>query len=93
MSGPFCQLILNPFPLREPYNGVQQPPQFAVRPSTAATRVIQATDMASVSNVIHTDNQLQPGQFGKAAYTEWIRLKARRASSKACEIAYRSIDR
>ena len=29
--------------------------------------------MASVSKVIHTDNQLHPGQFGKAAYTEWIR--------------------
>jgi hypothetical protein len=24
--------------------------------------------MASVSNVIHTDNQLQAGQFDKAAY-------------------------
>jgi hypothetical protein len=29
--------------------------------------------VASVSKVIHTDNQLHPGQFGKAAYTGWIR--------------------
>jgi hypothetical protein len=28
--------------------------------------------MASVSKVIHTDNQLQAGQFGKTAYTGWI---------------------
>jgi hypothetical protein len=27
--------------------------------------------MASVSKVIHTDNQLHAGQFGKTAYTEW----------------------
>jgi hypothetical protein len=40
----------------------------------AATRVnnFKATDVASVSKVIHTDNQLQAGQFGKTAYTEWI---------------------
>jgi hypothetical protein len=31
--------------------------------------------MASVSKVIHTDNQLHAGQFGKTAYTEWIRWK------------------
>ena len=34
----------------------------------------KATDVASVSKVIHTDNQLQAGQFGKTAYTGWIRL-------------------
>ena len=47
------------------------------RPSTAATCVnnFKPTDMASVSKVIHTDNQLHAGQFGKTAYTEWIRLK------------------
>ena len=35
-----------------------------------ATRVnnFKAIDMASVSKVIHTDNQLQAGQFDKAAY-------------------------
>ena len=45
------------------------------RPSTAATRAnnFKATDVASVSKVIHTDNQLQAGQFGKTAYTGWIR--------------------
>ena len=51
------------------------PQLFRRRPSTAATRVnnFKATDVASVSKVIHTDNQLHPGQFGKAAYTGWIR--------------------
>src|SRR3954452_12336446 len=46
------------------------PQLFCRRPSTAATRVnnFKATDVASVSNVIHTDNQLQTGQFDKAAY-------------------------
>jgi len=46
------------------------PQLFCRRPSTAATRVnnFKATDLASVSNVIHTDNQLQTGQFDKAAY-------------------------
>jgi hypothetical protein len=36
---------------------------------TAATRVnnFKPTDMASVSKVIHTDNQLHAGQFGKTA--------------------------
>jgi len=50
------------------------PQLFRRRPSTAATRVnnFKATDVASVSKVIHTDNQLQAGQFGKAAYTGWI---------------------
>jgi len=50
------------------------PQLFRSRPSTAATRVnnFKATDVASVSKVIHTDNQLQAGQFGKAAYTGWI---------------------
>jgi hypothetical protein len=32
----------------------------------------KATDVASVSKVIHSDNQLHSGQFGKAAYTGWI---------------------
>jgi len=50
------------------------PQLFRRRPSTAATRVnhFKATDVASVIKVIHTDNQLHPGQFGKAAYTGWI---------------------
>ena len=45
-------------------------PQPSGRPSTAATRVnnLKATDVASVSKVIHTDNQLQAGQFDEAAY-------------------------
>ena len=53
------------------------PQLFRRRPSTAATRVnnFKATDVASVSNVIHTDNQLQAGQFGKTAYTAWIRKR------------------
>src|SRR5262245_36991793 len=52
------------------------PQLFRRRPSTAATRVnnFKATDVASVSKVIHTDNQLHAGQFGKAAYTGWIRI-------------------
>jgi hypothetical protein len=43
------------------------------RPSTAATCVnnFKPTDMASVSKVIHTDNQLHAGQFGKTAYTDF----------------------
>ena len=46
------------------------PQLFCGRPSTAATRVnnLKATDVASVSKVIHTDNQLQAGQFDEAAY-------------------------
>jgi hypothetical protein len=46
------------------------PQVFCGRPSTAATRVnnFKAIDMASVSTVIHTDNQLQAGQFDKAVY-------------------------
>jgi hypothetical protein len=46
------------------------PQLFCGRPSTAATRVnnFKAIDMASVSTVIHTDNQLQAGQFHKAVY-------------------------
>jgi|SRR5215472_8354743 len=36
---------------------------------------VEATDVASVSKVIHTDNQLHAGQFGKAAYTGWIRIR------------------
>jgi hypothetical protein len=50
------------------------PQLFRRRPATAATRVnnFKATDLASVSKVIHTDNQLHAGQFGKAAYTGWI---------------------
>jgi hypothetical protein len=35
-------------------------------------RHFKATDVASVSKVIHTDNQRHAGQFGKAAYTGWI---------------------
>ena len=56
------------------------PQLFRSRPSTAATRVnnFKATDVASVSKVIHTDNQLQAGQFGKAAYTGWIRIVNKR---------------
>ena len=47
------------------------PQLFCGRPSTATTRVnyLKATDVASVSNIIiHTDKQLQAGQFDKAAY-------------------------
>ena len=54
------------------------------RPSTAATRVdnFKATDVASVSKVIHTDNQLHAGQFGKAAYTGWIQSMESSPSSQ-----------
>src|SRR3954463_6858092 len=50
------------------------PQLFRRRPSKEATRVnnFKATDVASVSKVIHNDNQLHTGQFGKAAYTGWI---------------------
>src|SRR5271163_1762233 len=60
------QLVGNPMPT--------YPQLVCGRPSTAATRVnnFRPTDMASVSKVIHTDNQLHAGQFGKTAYTEWI---------------------
>ena len=68
-------LVGNPMPARcrrcQP--GTQKallhyPQLFCRRPSTAATRVynFKAIDMAS--EVIHTDNQLQAGQFDKAAY-------------------------
>jgi hypothetical protein len=40
------------------------------------------SDVASVSKVIHTDNQLQAGQFGKTAYTGWIRGVARSSRNK-----------
>ncbi len=42
-----------------------------IRPSTAPTGVnnLKTTDGASVSKAIHTDSQLHPAQFGKAAYT------------------------
>jgi hypothetical protein len=40
----------------------------------------KATDVASVSKVIHTDNQLQSGQFGKTAYSAWIRCIAVRTA-------------
>jgi hypothetical protein len=48
---------------------LEYPQLFCGRPSTAATRVnnFKPTDMASVSKVIHTDNQLHAGQFGKTA--------------------------
>ena len=64
------------------------PQLFRRRPSTAATRVnnFKATDVASVSKVIHTDNQLHPGQFGKAAYTGWIPLKLPEAQSKLLKL-------
>jgi hypothetical protein len=54
------------------------------RPSTAATRVdnFKATDVARVSKIIHTDNQLHAEQFSKAAYTGWIQSSALVASSK-----------
>jgi hypothetical protein len=44
---------------------------FASQPSTAPTRLnnLKKTDGASVSKAIHTDSQLHPAQFGKAAYT------------------------
>jgi hypothetical protein len=54
-----------------PFRGEERdyPQLFCGRPSTAATRVnnFKPTDMASVSKVIHTDNQLHAGQFGKTA--------------------------
>jgi hypothetical protein len=42
-----------------------------IRPSTAPTRVnnLKTTDGPSVSKDIHTDSQLYPAPFGKAAYT------------------------
>jgi hypothetical protein len=38
--------------------------------------------VASVSKVIHTDNQLHAGQFGKAAYTGWIQSMESSPSSQ-----------
>src|SRR5262249_31626163 len=75
------QLVGNPTPTRrrrcQPRSRktlLDYPQLFRRRPSTAATRVnnFKATDVASVSKVIHTDNQLHAGPFGKAAYTGWI---------------------
>ena len=72
------QLVGNPMPTRrrrcQPRSRktlLNYPQLFRRRPSTAATRVnnFKATDVTSVSKVIHTDNQLHAGQFGKAAYT------------------------
>ena len=77
------ELVGNPMPTRrrrcQPRSRktlLDYPQLFRRRPSTAATRVnnFKATDVASVSKVIHTDNQLHAGQFGKAAYTGWIRF-------------------
>jgi hypothetical protein len=50
--------------------------------------------VASVSKVIHTDNQLHPGQFGKAAYTGWILdFDPQRPSFRFAEISPRRIIR
>src|SRR4030088_788440 len=71
------ELVGNPMPTRrrrcQPRSRktlLDYPQLFRRRPSTAATRVdnFKATDVASVSKGIHTDNQLHAGQFGKAAY-------------------------
>ena len=54
-------------------------PQLVCGPNTTAATCVnnfKPTDMAGVSKVIHTDNQLYAGQFGKTAYTEWIRSTA-----------------
>jgi hypothetical protein len=76
------ELVGNPMPTRrrrcQPRSRktlLDYPQLFCGRPSTAATRVnnFKATDMASVPKVIHTDNQLHAGQFGKTAYTDWMR--------------------
>src|SRR5262249_49418805 len=81
------ELVGNPMPTRrrrcQPRSRktlLDYPQLFRRRPSPAATRVnnFKATDVASVSKVIHTDNQLQAEQFGKAAYTGWIPLTASR---------------
>ena len=70
------QLVGNPMPTRrrrcQPRSRktlLDYPQLLCGRPSTAATRVnnFKPTDMASVSKVIHTDNQLHAGQFGKTA--------------------------
>ena len=66
-------------PAVDPKAPLDDPQLFCGRPSTAATRVnnFKATEVASVSKVIHTDNQLQAGQFGKTAYIGWIRMNTR----------------
>src|SRR5271170_815509 len=90
------QLVGNPMPTRrrrcQPRSRktlLDYPQLVCGRPSTAATRVnnCKPTDMASVSKVIHTDNQLHAGQFGKTAYTEWIPSTKRliRSSRKSRE--------
>jgi hypothetical protein len=58
----------------DPKNSPRRSAAFLRRTIDAATRInnFKATDVASVSKVIHTDNQLQAGQFGKTAYTGWI---------------------
>ena len=69
-------------PAAKPKTLLDYPQLFCGRPSTAATRVnnCKPADMASVSKVIHTDNQLQAGQFGKAAYTGWFPFNVRRGA-------------
>jgi hypothetical protein len=78
------ELVGNPIPTRrrrcQPRSRktlLDYPQVFRRRPSTAATRVnnFKATDVASVSKVIHTDNQLHAVQFGKAAYSGWILME------------------
>jgi hypothetical protein len=56
-------------PAAEPKNSPRLSAAFLRPTMTAATRVnnFKPTDMASVSKVIHTDNQLHAGQFGKTA--------------------------
>jgi hypothetical protein len=69
----------SPMPVVDPKSSPQLSAAFLRPTSTAATRAnnFKATDVASVSKVIHTDNQLQAGQFGKTAYTGWIRTNRR----------------
>ena len=57
---------------RARYQAETPPIPLSKFPRPALFNNFKPTDMASVSKVIHTDNQLHAGQFGKTAYTEWI---------------------
>jgi hypothetical protein len=75
------ELIGNPMPAhrhrRQPRTQrtlLDDPPLLLVAPSTTATGVnnIKGADLMTVSKAVHTDSQLSPERFAKAAYTECV---------------------
>ena len=60
-------------------------------PATSVNN-FKATDMPTVSNVIHTDNQLHAGQVGKTAYTGWIQIINMKLVQLASAIDWEALD-